>query len=188
MSFSFGSGGFTFGAQEPAPVLPNPLDGVEYTGDVERDSLLEWDALLVALQAVEQLPFVAVVFQYRDELDKFLQAWHLERRQRNYDGTDFVRALSAAPAEGAFEFVAPKLARAQPVAEEHKEWVRKSKREARRYFRETDTEFYVLFEFPDWGALNAAVEAVGLSEARRFDLPGGVALSGPSVDEVLRLR
>ncbi|WP_269929114.1 hypothetical protein [Kocuria massiliensis] len=188
MAFSFGgTGGFTFG-QTVAPDAVDPLDDVEYTGDLVVDSYREWDVLLSALRGVEPKSMLCLVFPGRAECTDFMERWHLPSGRRHFDGVELVQALSVAPLEGRFEYLAPKLSRSKEVAPEHEDWVSKSRAERDRFFRETDSEFYIVFDFECETDLIDAVVRLGLSEVPWLEVSAVRALSGPAVDEVLVKR
>ena len=101
-AISFGTG-LKFGA--PSPTLtPDPLAGVVYSGDLERDCVVELDALHDALvNAVAPVPLVeptdsdkwlVIVFHDRDAKEWFISSHGLARLGDKYlDGMAVAKAL-----------------------------------------------------------------------------------------------
>lgn len=89
--------------QKGTPV-PNPLAGIEPTGDLEADSFAEANAILKAFQAIEVKPYyenvwssayhVVCVFRDSDDLESFIREYALAKYGDLYmDGSKILEAM-----------------------------------------------------------------------------------------------
>lgn len=187
MGFEFGSG-FSVGqgfSMKPKPA--NPLDEVEYTGDLQADSLAELEALRAAMLAAPAEHLLTLVFPDRESLDSFMWRRHLPKAARFIPGAKAVRSMATAQAGAAFSTgggFSLRAAGSQDV-EADAGWLERSKQEKRRFTLATDPEYYVVVHFDTDEARQAALDDLGLQHLTPLPVAGGVFLSGPEVDSVL---
>ena len=181
--FSFKPGGVT------EPPAEDPFESVEYTGDLQVDSIREMRALIAAMEAAPPEYLVGFVFPDRAALEDFMRRRHLQKKNRYFQEKPVRRGFDAAPAGAAFNKGAGGFSLKQAKAEQEVNadagWVDRVKNEVNRFKQATDSEYYIIVQFDSEDARAAFLADYGLDQVERLPIEAGVFLSGPAADRVL---
>lgn len=185
MAFDFG-GGFNFGSgfslKEKAP---NPLENIQYTGNLEQDSFAELEALRSGMLATEEKPSITLVFADRDSLDSFMWRRHLDKKERFFEGQKAVRAMKTPQANEKFSAGGGFSLKQQKEIDADKGWIERAKNEKKRFTFATDPEYYCVITFDTEQDRQVAMHDLGLDDLEPLQLSCGLCLSGNAVDALL---
>ncbi|MFB9776128.1 hypothetical protein [Brevibacterium otitidis] len=129
--------------------VADPLAEVEYTDDLQQDSIAELRALLAALQgqdlsdrpASDSPHWVCVVFPTRTECVDFLKRRHHQPEDKYLDGARAVKKFQTRPRKGSFS-----IGQTQKSGEDFDDggtgWTERAKAEKRRFKAATDSEWW----------------------------------------------
>lgn len=187
MGFEFGAGFSVAHGFSMRPKPANPLDEVEYTGDLQADSLAELEALRAAMMAAPVEHLLTLVFPTRSALESFMWRRHLPKVDRFIPGAKAVRSMSTPQAGAAFSAGGGFSLRSAVghEAEADAGWLERSKKEKKRFTLATDPEYYIVLHFDTDADRQSALDDLGLQHLTPLPVEGGVFLSGPEVDSVL---
>lgn len=179
MAFSFGSGF----SMKPKPA--NPLDSVEYTDDLQADSLAELAALHKAMNEVDREYLTVIVFADREQLDSFMWRRHLSKDSRFVEGDKAQRLMATPGANPQFSAGQGFSLKAEKQVDADAGWIQRTKNEKKRFTLATDPEYYCVISFDSEQAQQGFMSALDLNKVTPLDIPGAVFLPGPEVDKIL---
>lgn len=186
MAFDFGSGGFGFGSGfQLGKTVENPLERVDYSGDIEADSLAEYEALLSGLEDAGEEHLLVFVFPERASLDSFMWRRHLNKQERFFPADKALRALLTPQANAGFSAGSGFSLKTAQAKDADDGWLERQANEKKRFELATDPEFYCVVHFDSSDALTSGVKRLGLDGLADLPVSGCIALSGPEVDSVL---
>lgn len=185
MAFEFGSGFSMGGGFSMKPTPPNPLDSVEYTEDLQADSLAELEALRAAMNSAPREYLVVILFADRQQLDSFMWRRHLPKESRFVEGEKAARLMGTPQANAQFSAGKGFSLQGTKDVDADAGWVERAKNEKKRFTLATDPEYYCVLSFDSDESRSAFLQELGLDKVQPLDLPGQVFLPGPEVDAVL---